>query len=72
MLREGIRRSMFPPRSDSELPSVVWAVDDATEQVYEARITNVRTSEYHGYPILDSDPLKSEILKKWNERVQSE
>ena len=68
MLKEGLRRSMVPPGSEG-LPSPVWAVDDNTGQAYEARVTNRGTAEYHGYPVLDRDPLKDEILAKWQERA---
>lgn len=62
---------MFPPNSEAGLPSPVWAIDDNTGVAYEARITNVETAEYHGYPVLDTDPLKSEISRKWQERAPS-
>ena len=39
MLKEGLRRSMIPP-GVLGLPSPVWAVDDRTGLVYEARVTN--------------------------------
>ncbi len=72
MLKEGLRRSMYPPGSKSQLPTTVWAVDDRTGVVYEARITNVRTSEFHGYPVQETDPLKSEILRKWQKRAPTQ
>ena len=70
MLQEGLRRSMFPPRMGAGLPSTVWAVDDRTGVAYEARVTNSDTAEYHGFPVLDRDPLKGEIIKRWRERAQ--
>ena len=68
LLKEGLRRSMVPPGSGA-LPSQVWAVDDQTGMVYEARRTNVSTAEYHGFPMLDRDPLRNEIIAKWQERA---
>lgn len=69
MLKEGLRRSMVPPGATG-LPSSVWAVDDATGEVYEARVTNPHSAEYHGFPVLDTDPLKREIVNKWRARGQ--
>jgi len=67
LLKEGLRRSMFPPESGA-VPSPVWAVDDCTKMVYEAKITNAATAEYHGYPLPDSDPLKPQIIRQWQQR----
>ena len=61
---------MIPPGAGGGLPSPVWAVDDRTGVVYEARVTNPGTAEYHGFPVLDRDPLKGEIINKWRERAQ--
>lgn len=69
MLKEGIRRSMIPP-GITGLPAPVWAVDDRTGLVYEARITNPDTAEYHGYPVLDRDPLRAEIIRQWRARAR--
>ena len=69
MLKEGLRRSMVPPGTGGGLPSPVWAVDDRTGIVYEARVTKADAAEYHGYPVQDRDPLKGEIINKWRERA---
>ena len=69
MLREGLRRSMVPPGMMG-LPAPVWAVDDRTGLVYEAKVTNPDTAEYHGFPVLDRDPLRKEIIKQWRARAR--
>lgn len=67
LLREGLRRSMVPPGNG--LPPSVWAVDDGTGIVYEARLTNSHTAEYHGFPVLETDPLLDAIIQRWHERA---
>ena len=69
LLREGLRRSMVPP-DQADLPTTVWAVDEADGRVYEARVTNPVTAQYHGFPVLDTDPLKQEIVNQWHQRAQ--
>lgn len=39
-------------------------------QIYEARVTNAHTAEYDGFPVLDTDPFKHEIVNRWHERAQ--
>ena len=57
------------PHGSAELPARVWAVDDATGIVYEGRITNVEQVEYHGFPLLASDPFAEEVVRLWAERA---
>lgn len=45
-------------------------VDDRTGLVYEARVTNQDTAEYHGFPVLDRDPLRDEIVRQWRARAR--
>ena len=58
------------PYGDVDLPSRVWAVDDATGEVYEAKVTNPTQAEYHGYPLLAKDPFRSEIVREWQARAE--
>ena len=67
MLKEGLRRSMTPPGGVG-FPAPVWAVDDRTGLVYEAKLTHPDTAVYHGFPLLDRDPLRKEIVKQWQAR----
>ena len=68
LLKDGLRRSMVPD-DGAELPPRVWAVDDATGIVYEGRITNADQAEYHGFPLLASDPFTEEVVRLWAERA---
>ena len=57
------------PDGSAELPARVWAVDDDTGIVYEGRITNAEQTEYHGFPLLASDPFAEEVVRLWAERA---
>lgn len=57
------------PVGSTALPPRVWAVDDATEAVYEARVTNADQAEYHGFPLPTSDPFTEEVRRHWAERA---
>ncbi len=70
MLKEGLRRCMVPPDTDG-LPSRVWAVDEGTGVVYEAKVTNRQTAEYHGYPLLEANAFRDRVISEWRQRGEA-
>lgn len=65
LLREGIGRGLVSQQLRSGWPQNVWAV---TPQglALEAMLENESTGAYHGYPMLEADPLREAILKAWS------
>ena len=62
--------SLGPPHGWNEtggLPATVWAVGD-DGLVYEARLTNHGTGEYHGFPLLKADAFTDDVKRAWEER----
>lgn len=47
---------------------VIWAVAD-NGWIYEARITNVGKTEYHGYPVRSTEPIAEMVYKRFMEWV---
>ena len=45
---------------------IIWAVAD-NGWIFEARITNVGKSEYHGYPVRSSEPIAEKVYERFSE-----
>ena len=45
---------------------IIWAIAD-DGWIFEARITNRGTTEYHGYPVLPSEPIAEKVYKRFSE-----
>jgi len=67
LLREGIRRGLVSKQRRGDFPQNVWAVSPNGHAV-EAALGNKETGTYHGYPMADEDPLRSEVLSRWGTR----
>lgn len=48
---------------------IVWAVAD-NGWIYEARITNVGQSEYHGYPVRSTEPIAEMVYNRFRDWVE--
>ena len=46
-------------------PQNVWAMA-ANGVAVEAMLENPLTGRYHGYPMLESDPLADEVRERWS------
>lgn len=66
LLQEGLRRGLVSDRHDSGWPRNIWAVTEAGVPL-EAQLENPVVGSYHGYPMPDSDPLASEVVKRWGQ-----
>ena len=49
---------------------IIWAVAD-NGWIYEARITNVGQTEYHGYPVRSTEPIAEMVYKRFKEWVNA-
>ena len=67
LLRDGIRRGLVSAQIRNGWPQNVWAVME-NGMVFEAMLENETTGAYHGYPILQGDPLRDDILEAWKQR----
>jgi hypothetical protein len=63
-LQEGLRRGLVSIQSRGEWPQNVWAVS-AEGVALESQLENQMRGVYHGYPMPDDDPLRTEILGRW-------
>lgn len=64
LLRAGIRRGLISEQRRNGWPQNIWAVTDDGQPV-EAMLENSAQGAYHGYPMPQDDPLRTEILKRW-------
>ena len=67
LLREGILRGLISVQERDGLPQNVWAVSDNGIPL-EAQLDNQTTATYHGYPMAEADPLRTEILRLWRKQ----
>lgn len=67
LLREGLRRGLVSVQERGGWPQNVWAVTK-TGVALEAMLENPSKGVYHGYPMLDDDPLIEEIFERWSDR----
>ena len=63
MIQRGLRAGLVGESG------VIWAVAD-NGWIYEARITNVEKTEYHGYPVLATEPIAEVVYGRFKEWVQ--
>jgi hypothetical protein len=64
LLREGVRRGLISVQERAGFPQNVWAVSDNGTPL-EAQLDNQEKATYHGYPMQEADPLKSEVIRRW-------
>lgn len=49
---------------------VIWAVSD-DGWIYEGRITNAGTTQYHGYPVRDTEPIAEMVYRRFSQWAQN-
>lgn len=64
LLCEGLRKGLVSVQVRNGWPQNVWAVASSGVPI-EAMLDNEVTGSYHGYPMLEGDPLREEILRAW-------
>jgi hypothetical protein len=68
LLREGYKRGLIDKRRNHDgLPRHIWAVTD-DGHVLEAKPSGSGFNAYHGYPMLNDDPLRDKIFDLWHRR----
>jgi len=65
LLREGILRGLVSVQKRNGWPQNVWAVTKSGIAL-EGMLENPTTGAYHGYPMLEDDPLTEQILERWS------
>ena len=60
MIRRGLQAGLVGENG------IIWAVAD-NGWIYEARITNVGQTEYHGYPVRSTEPIAEIVYKRFKE-----
>jgi len=65
LLSEGARNGVVSVQMKGDWPQNIWAVTAEGHPV-EAQLENQDKGTYHGYPMPASDPMRLEILKRWN------
>jgi hypothetical protein len=66
LLRQGIRRGLVSEQVRGGWPQNIWAVT-ASGIALEAMLENRVTGAYHGYPLLDDDPLTALVFERWSQ-----
>jgi len=66
LLQQGLRRGLVSDRHDGRWPKNIWAVTEGGMPL-EAQLENPVIGSYHGYPMPDSDPLASEVVRRWGQ-----
>lgn len=64
LLQEGLRRGLVSDRFLGNWPKNVWALT-AQGRPIEAQLENPALGTYHGYPMPSSDPLATEVARRW-------
>jgi hypothetical protein len=64
LLEEGTRRGLVSQQINGGYPQNVWAVTPAGVPL-EAMLDNAELGTYHGYPMPEADPLRTEVLERW-------
>lgn len=64
LLRQGVRRGLVSIQERQGWPQNVWAVAP-NDIPLEAMLENPAVGAYHGYPMLEDDPLAEEVLERW-------
>lgn len=63
MIQRGLRAGLVGRNA------MIWAIAD-NGWIYEARLTNVDQTEYHGYPVRDSEPIAEAVYRRFASWVQ--
>lgn len=60
MMKRGLRAGLVGRNE------MIWAVAD-NGWIYEARLTNVGQTEYHGYPVRDTEAIAEPVYRRFSE-----
>lgn len=68
-LRRGIRAGLLGEEDRAGDPALIWAPSNMG-WIFEARITIPGQAVYHGYPVLPSEAIATEVLVRYQEWVR--
>jgi len=71
LLEKGVRFGLVSVQQRGAFPQNIWAVTPFGIAL-EGQLDNVERGTYHGYPMVDGDPLAREVLKRWKEQQSHE
>lgn len=64
LLKDGAKKGLVSTQNSGGFPQNVWAVA-ATGVALEAMLDNAESGTYHGYPMPESDPLRTFVIERW-------
>jgi hypothetical protein len=64
LLVRGIAAGLVGHVERHGIPTIVWTVSDHG-WIFEARVTNVRLAEYHGYPVRPSEAIAEQVIGRF-------
>jgi hypothetical protein len=67
LLKQGALRGLVSEQERNGWPQNIWAVTESGVAL-EAMLENRERGVYHGYPMLDDDPLTSQVLQRWSQK----
>jgi hypothetical protein len=67
LLRTGVRKGLVSVQIHNGFPQNIWAVTKRGDPL-EAQLENSETGVYHGYPMPMADPLRDEVVARWQRR----
>lgn len=60
-----MRKGLISEQWRGAFPQNVWAVSEDNIPL-EAQLDNQEQGSYHGYPMLETDPFREEVLSRWS------
>ncbi len=67
-VQAGLIGNCFEHGFEHGLPKTIWAVDQ-TGWIFEGKLTNITSGEYHGYPLLPGAPIARLIYDRFRDWV---
>ena len=69
LLEKGVKAGLISVQRRGDFPQNIWAVT-STGIALEAQLDNSDRGTYHGYPMVDGDPLIKQVLERWQEHLK--
>jgi len=71
ILRRGVGAGLVGEVLKQGVPTIIWGVADSG-WIFEARITNLATPEYHGYPVRPSEAIAEVVYRRYRAWADTE
>jgi hypothetical protein len=66
LLRQGVRKGLVSIAEINGFPQNIWSVTGDGCPL-EAQLENSEQGVYHGYPMVETDPLRMKIIEAWRD-----